>query len=247
MVSPEFILTARICTVKPQWELFVASVNLAKNGEPQYHPIMNIFREGDLALLQIHPHITESPTGYRRIPLYDGSVGVRKLVTIAGWDNNGTESKLRETEIPIFSEKMCGNMLAKIGYTITKKNFCTFDEHRVKGCTHEDSGSALVAEGRLLGVLIFAGTDLPGPPLPDVFIRVNDQNEYYLWIKIIIGEKLYNANQFIQHPYYYPLLQYHPQIQTLHYSPGSDKLFVHPHPSHYSHAPRDPPHTVIHV
>lgn len=78
--------------------------------------------------------------------------------------------------VPIIDEETCFNYYKHHNYELTSENICTLESSGEGGCTHADGGSALVVDNKLVGVLIFAGIILDRWG-PDVFIRVNGNNE----------------------------------------------------------------------
>lgn len=131
-----------------------------------------------------------------------------KLCLLSGF------SKRRATTIPILGQKKCSDYFQdQIRYALTSDNLCTFEPTGEKGCTHEDGGSALVLNrDQLIGVLIFAGADLPDGPRPDVFIRVNNGNPYNKWIKTQIRAYLHKVNDPQQYAH-----MMHLHTQNLHF------------------------------
>lgn len=122
--------------------------------------------------------------------------------------------------VQVSSWKACFNYYKKHNSVITKDNICTLEPSGQKSCTSEDGGSALVLNNELVGVLLFPGK-VTGQFVPDIFIRVNNNNIYYKWIMSHIGPYVHNEA-------YIPL-------------PEQNYIQVYPRPqvpyNQYSHSP----------
>lgn len=114
------------------------------------------------------------------------------LLSCFSRDGIQTQNSLRRSVyVPVISLKKCTSYYKDHDYEITSDNICTLDPLGKKGCSHEDGGSALVLSEELVGVLIFAGSNV-GQCRPDIFIRINNNNTYNQWIKSNIALHLNN-------------------------------------------------------
>ncbi|XP_033231729.1 trypsin-4-like [Belonocnema kinseyi] len=195
ILSPDYILTAKVCADEAKEEYSVESGGLYMS-KIINHPVVGVYIEGHLALLVIRPLIDfELPSLNRNILLFEGVLPPSTLATIVGWGpirKSEAHTSARDVKaysfrrainVPIIDIHHCNEEYSKKyphNFVLTFDNICTLDTSGKRGCTHEDAGSALIVDDKLLGVLIFSGR-IVSPYIPDVFIRVND-NEYNRWI-----------------------------------------------------------------
>ena len=105
---------------------------------------------------------------------------------------------LRSISVPIISLAEC---LSAYIYDpdITDKNICTLHGDKRKHCSYGDSGSPLVYDGKLLGVLSWNMESLR-ENLPDVFVNLANP-EYKNWI---LSNLPHNLAIIEQHPHVPP-------------------------------------------
>ncbi|XP_066529404.1 trypsin [Hoplias malabaricus] len=185
LINKYWVLTAAHCTISGKIRIIAGDYSLGVyEGTEQYrtpsafipHPQYNkTTNDADIMLIKLQaPVIMNSYVSTAPLPHQGDTVAEGRVCRVSGWGfttpNGGVPTTLRTVTLPIVSNSRC-NSTDSLNASITDNMICAGYAAGGKDACNGDSGSPLVCEGRVYGIVSW-GKGCGDPQYPGVYTAV---------------------------------------------------------------------------